>query len=739
MDRRLFETITALIKLRWFRIICLYALSIPIVVLIVRHMQTTYRAEVRIFTEMPGQGSLRDIFPRFEGGQDLPLRALIIQNQQPLLESYPLYEAVQKRLNQKMDKDSKQLLSLTPQLFTKKLTELVFGTDSFKLFRSDELQYLSFSRQITFQPDYRTGTFVVGYTSDDPQYSLTITEFIVDALIDLNTRMEGERSKKLLQYLEEKMAEAKENLRESNSKIDEFSKKHNILDKPQLFLDKKRVTFEENEQEIQSSDRAIADFNIRLLQSKKHIHKLVDELRERYAKVDVPRVQTLLGEISRLQEAIIGFSGGSAAKQTVEDLKKRLSQLYFFLSMHLGTDDRKLLSLETLQASLENALLSFEEDEQQLKFISALREERLKEGERYLEELKKVPELEEELRPLLAVRDQHAQTLDMFVQYYNATITRGQDKFGSLIVLQKPMLDLSVLRSKKFKFLTVACIGAAIAAIVLIVGLDILLQTLISVHQLKDLTLATFLGVFPYLKNPYKGDLFTRMEKNLVVSRLTFKLTRALSRKKQFFGVALLIASTRARAGKSMMAFGAAANLAKMGYSVLFLDADYRRKDRGMARYFGRQNPKVNWATSAYQLMTESKDTPLATKGIVTVTQLFETIVEEEEGMKFVQNDLGGCLQQLKRSFDFIVIDIAPLYFVDSLAAVEAVDAVILSFPEGKATFSEIEEAATIVHNHKQEHCQVFSVLSNSRLQRRVDSGYAEGAYYRYPTLAQSR
>jgi cellulose biosynthesis protein BcsQ len=103
----------------------------------------------------------------------------------------------------------------------------------------------------------------------------------------------------------------------------------------------------------------------------------------------------------------------------------------------------------------------------------------------------------------------------------------------------------------------------------------------------------------------------------------------------------------------------------------------------------------------------------------------------ERSNMNFVTGELKIRVEQLRKEFDFIVIDGPPLYFADALVLVESADAVVVCCPEGKFTTEQMRRAVALVLEHKTPSCQVLSVLTNCRLTYNLETNQKSYAYYR--------
>ncbi|MCB0405037.1 MAG: AAA family ATPase [Bdellovibrionales bacterium] len=724
MDKALIEKITNLLLLRKARIIAVCLLAYVTLILYVRNLSPDFVARTKIFVSIPEVtlGETRGMFSGLFRDRE---RTDLILTQRALVASYPVYNTVKEKLTQKK-------LAITPSStdFEVALQDIVkyiiLGKQHEISANMYDWGYFDFLDRLSFSTDIQGGNFSIGFKSSNPQQALNISKLIGEALLDLNLEIAAKRSAKVSDFLERKVQETNENLQRANEAIAEFVRQHNLPHREKLLEERYRA-YIEAQRAMAKAEQIVAEKSVRLVQTRNLLTKLKTQMKESVSKTNEPRIRALMTEIAKFEAALLSQQKSAIPTASQADVSRRLRRLRSQLSEEMDTE--KFYDTEALQQGLEKALGMVQIAEAEEKGAKAMYEEVKRQVNAYKSEMNKYPELEAKLEQLLFVQRQYAKMQQVLTENYLSVITQGDVRTSKLVILQDPMLDSNILGASKTKKLVLLSFAVTLLLIGGIVGLDIYRETIVGSAQLKSFQNPTYLGKFPHIRSLKRKILSLGFEENLQTAQLAFRLMRTIQTKR-----IAVVCSSRAMAGKTITVAALSSALAKLGKKVLMVDGDNQATNRKLMNYF-RQRGGRNFAVaqSLAWVMDLAKNQTLeewrGNRNLV-VCPITLTSKTSEEHVMTLQKELLPLLQRARQTFDYVIVDAGPIYFVETGIMIEASDAVLFAVPEGSITTAELMESTRIIDLHRKEGATLYSILTNTRLEASLDSAYR---YYMQP------
>lgn len=215
-----------------------------------------------------------------------------------------------------------------------------------------------------------------------------------------------------------------------------------------------------------------------------------------------------------------------------------------------------------------------------------------------------------------------------------------------------------------------------------------------SVRRVEDVLSAVqvpFLGHLPKVR--FESELLDETS-DLLKENIRMIRTALLDRLSNVSGNAVLITSAGAKAGKTSVSIMLAKSLAGVGKSVLLVDADVRRSQLSK-RLEIEQGPGL----------TDMLNNGLATKDAVWRGHLggvdllsVGTCPSERDPELMANGVFSQCLQDWKKSYDFVILDSPPVLPVaDARILASQVDGTILALRASHCRRKEVMEAATML------------------------------------------
>jgi Mrp family chromosome partitioning ATPase len=190
------------------------------------------------------------------------------------------------------------------------------------------------------------------------------------------------------------------------------------------------------------------------------------------------------------------------------------------------------------------------------------------------------------------------------------------------------------------------------------------------------------------------------------------------------------VTSKGAKVGKTVITVGIASAAQVGGARVLLIDADYLAKERALRVQFSEGINDLQSGSQVRELA--SSFSALQKRQKINVWTLANEFMDESALTSFLVNDFGKVLEELRFSFDLIVVDCAPCFISSMLLIYEQADVNILCFAEGYSTLQDVEQLTEVVLPATKNGSAVFSVLTMAQLKNNVVSPRgSDGVYYR--------
>ena len=245
--------------------------------------------------------------------------------------------------------------------------------------------------------------------------------------------------------------------------------------------------------------------------------------------------------------------------------------------------------------------------------------------------------------------------------------------------------------------LALGFVVGAMLAVAIIVGLAYLDRSVRSTTdflELDNLHLLASLGVVPKLASGRK-QLFV-LDQPTGEAAEAIRLLRAnvefASAEREI--ATLAISSADVEEGKTTVAANLAVTLAQAGFVTALVDADLRRPT--LHSIFGVQNAR------GLSDMLKSADLPwkrtVVASGIPNLVLLTSGNLPKNPSDLLSGDRLGDVLDEMKKSFDVIIVDTAPILPVsDALLVAAQVDGVVLVAQSGRTRSDDLRRAATML------------------------------------------
>ncbi|MCX7607357.1 MAG: polysaccharide biosynthesis tyrosine autokinase [Bacteroidia bacterium] len=297
---------------------------------------------------------------------------------------------------------------------------------------------------------------------------------------------------------------------------------------------------------------------------------------------------------------------------------------------------------------------------------------------------------------------------------------------SSIRITQPPMVPSKPLYPNPFQVYVMALIGGFVLGFGGVIFRSVLSQTLSYRVDMENISPIPLIGELPYVRTSVE-------EKGWMLSGLQLEVLRSLRGALGFLWEegkprVLVVTSTVSGEGKTFVAKSLAHVYALAGHRVLLIDADLRRaslsqqagqRERGLSLFLAR-----------------------ASGGMQTIEEL--VIPFEREGLYFLsagpaapnppellENPLFGQLvEELSSSFDYIIIDTAPVGLVpDTLSLIQQLPYAVTVYVF-RADYSRINFLNHLEELIKKHHISKVYLLFNGTKLNKATYGYGYGYGY---------
>jgi capsular exopolysaccharide synthesis family protein len=627
-----------------------------------------------------------------------------------------------------------QILKSTP-LVAKALSQL---DPSYKNLSVGQL-----SANLTISQVDESDVLIVSYTDTDPQRAQAVLEVLGSTYVNYSLEKQRSQATNAIQFIEEQLPKAKQELSTSALRIKDFRKRHGIVDpesqaasvsgvrsslsekayEAKANLDQTKRQYQELRRQMaevgQDPGTALADS---VLSQDGNYQKLVDQLGEaeaKYAQASIrlqethPQVQDLkasrnkiLGLLQSQTQRIVGKKASQFTTKTSASgaIQQELAGQLLEVQTNLAVQSTQLASIQQAQAQVAKRF-------------------------------QQVPELQQTYTELQRQLNLNSKVVDSFLEKRQELRIKEAQETSPWRVLEPPYLPTSPVAPNVQRSLFLALAAGCLLGIGAAILLERLDERVKGVEEVKELTDLPLLGAIPKvdLSELAPSDGATGLFKHRSFLPLTESL-RSLALNLRYLGSSgnmktLAFTSAIPAEGKTTVTYYLALVLAELGRRVLIIDADMRipslHRLSQLPNTFGLSTAIATdrpWGELVHTDHSEKLDVmtsgpippnPVALLGSEKMTQL---------------------LQEWRQVYDFVLIDTPPIVgMTDAQSLAPRVDGMILVAGIERSTRSAIARALEILQRNQ---ANVAGLVVNLLNKEHGDYYYYQyySSYYGEPT-----
>lgn len=723
------------LKLRWRIILLLCALSYPFAIFILRNIDVDYLAQAKIFAlPQTSKNSLLGSSPALFAAENSIDRSVFLSGQEVLIKSGDVFNAVKKvdpDLNPAHAGSLKYKSKITQ--YYGELQELVFGSDYVRTrqkWKKPELE--AFKNRIKLEVDMEVASMTLSYRHKKPEVAINAVKAAYEALQQVNSEFLSKQAAKKAELLLLKIDETRQALDKSNEEIATFIRKNKISNDPRT-VEPRYKGFALASEMITKATLDIEQTKIAIRESRKVASRLKDDLKDGLIEDREGRLTKLTSDLRRYEE-VLSNSRSIAENDVSSNLKRQLSDVRNKIKQELSTRANMLdrSSLTGLLSTTEGNILA-----QEATLQAAIQQQEFAriEMSKYEKEIADLPGLGAKLGKLTLVQAQERKILEQLTQRYLEAQIERDTKFAQLYITEEPMLNDTV-KIGKLPILIASLALLTTITLIAVAVMDIFKGTILDRHQLSQYQRPLFLGAIPYSTDIKNRKAYTVAMENGLGFRVAHALKRRVLDIKNGTCPIIAVTSHAAKVGKTVTVVGIATAMRARGIRPLVIDADYVAKDRSLSDYIpSNSNHFISLAELRGKIQGEISQSDQRQK--LTVFSVSKEFNRDEDIHEFLSNNMQPLITKLKNHFDCIIIDCAPAFVPTMLLVYEQADAIVLSFPEGRATEKDVANLVEIIEPSCKESCKLYSTLTMTKLRDNlIAPSDSDGNYYRVSKLA---
>ncbi len=723
------------LKLRWRIILLLCVLSYPFAIFILRNIEVDYLAQAKIFAlPQTSKNSLLGSSSTLFAAENSIDRSVFLSGQEVLIKSGDVFNAVKKvdpDLNPARAGSLKSKSKISQ--YYGELQELVFGSEYVRTrqkWKKPELE--AFKNRIKLEVDMEVASMTLSYRHKTPEVAISAVKAAYEALQQVNSEFLSKQAAKKAELLLLKIDETRQALDKSNEEIATFIRKNKISNDPRT-VEPRYKGFAVASEMITKATLDIEQTKIAIRESRKVAARLKDDLKDGLLEDREGRLTKLTSDLRRYEE-VLSNSRSIASNDVSSNLKRQLSDVRNKIKQELSTRANMLdrSSLTGLLSTTEGNILA-----QEATLQAAIQQQEFAriEMSKYEKEIADLPGLGAKLGKLTLVQAQERKILEQLTQRYLEAQIERDTKFAQLYITEEPMLNDTVKIGKLPILIASLALLTAIALIAVAV-MDLFKGTILDRHQLSQYQRPLFLGAIPYSTDIKNRKAYTVAMENGLGFRVAHALKRRVLDIKNGTCPVIAVTSHAAKVGKTVTVVGIATAMRARGIRPLVIDADYLAKDRSLSDYVpSNSNQFISLAELRGKIQGETSQSDHRQK--LTVFSLSKEFHSDEDIHEFLSNSMQTLITKLRNHFDCIIIDCAPAFVPTMLFVYEQADAIVLSFPEGRATENDVANLVEIIEPSCKESCKLYSTLTMTRLRENlIAPSDSDGNYYRVSKLA---
>ncbi len=530
----------------------------------------------------------------------------------------------------------------------------------------------------------------IEYSHTDPVLAAAIANTLAKTFIDSNFRSKTNKYTKTSDWLDRTTRSLKAKVEQSEQELGDYTKANNIFS----IDNKSTLTTEKLAKLHEQTMRAEADRILKNSLYQEVIQGRVEQLPEAFSDPKTIELKKKLGELST-QVAQLEVKFGARNPKVVE-IRQQMTAIELQLKASSSTLE------ERLKADYERAV----RDEKSLKeALVKAKSEAVQENQAAIQ---------------FGLLRQNVETTKALYNDFLQKTTQAQaqvaEQYNNIKLIEPAEVPPSAARPKRLQNILLAFLLSTVAGIGLALFFDYLDNTIKDSHDITHYSGLPTLAIVPKLinkenlatqnqmsgENPYqkKASLLALEEKNksslLALNtqlhdamlnlpgieayrtlRTSILLSTAGGAPKK-----ILFTSGLPGEGKSTTVINTALSLARLGRSVILIDADMRRPS--VHKYFGLSH---NIGLSNYLSGEVSLEKAVHPTGVSNLFLLPSGIIPPNAAELVSSENMRQLLAELAQTYDHILIDTPPLLHVtDGLVLSTMADGVILLVNSGKCT-----------------------------------------------------
>lgn len=343
----------------------------------------------------------------------------------------------------------------------------------------------------------------------------------------------------------------------------------------------------------------------------------------------------------------------------------------------------------------------------------------------YTDILKEIENLSEKESEILDVERQHQINNNYYtylLQKRSEALIRKASNISDITILQKAkVISLTNQNVKKNTYIKYLAIGIVIA-ILLIVLIDLLNNTVKTVAEIEKATKFSVLGTIPYfiMKNKiltirYLKSIFTESFR-ILKTRIEF-----ITQKKEF--ITICITSPESGDGKSYFSINLAGIYSLSGQKTLLIDMDLRKPS--LTNFLN-----INQTKGVSNILIG--DCTIEEATIKNYEQNLDFlpagIIPPNPGELLSSEKTTKLLDSLKKEYKFIIIDTSPIGLVsDSYPLTRMSDIVLFISRYGKTSKTNLKNISTLLN--KDKITNIYAILNGTK-KSKSRYGYTRNKLY---------
>jgi polysaccharide biosynthesis transport protein len=549
---------------------------------------------------------------------------------------------------------------------------------------------------LTVEPVKGTNVFAVEFAAPDPDFAAQVVNTMVEMYQDFHLELrQGTSENKVfseqVDRLKGELRQAKENLltlKHDNGIISVNLQIPLLLERMnanQALMQKTHLDRTETELQIKELQRQLTTQpKFIQLENSWTRNPVLDSLRKKLSKLEMEKTMYVQGSGSavKLEAEIESIKRRIANEgQIVKDSNKSgINPVYQEIQKDLSMGFKKLYGLEQSYTELENQQQEFERRLQQLdKEKGFIQEQELD-----------IEVKEQALRLFAKKKEENA---------INSIL--NNQRISDVTPIELAEVPISASKPKKIKNLVVGIVVGLLGGLLVAYITEFFRRSLANKEEVEKVLSYPCLAAFRFLD---KQNAKEAEAHNIFQLKLLDESIRQLSRQKGIQSI--LVGSTHAGEGKSMVASALAHSLTQKGSRVLLIS------DKHMDHQPKQEPAEDGGDVNSHGMLQDINIHPAAENSFLYTVNYPETLAETIKKEKSI--DFTNFLNKVKESFDYVIVDAPALNDVPEIITPASIVDAVLFVVEAEGT-SRISVAKAL-ERLKEAGASIYGVVLNKRI-----------------------